>query len=146
MKSATRDFRKFIIFWALIFYWFWVDFGSILDAFFDDFSMILALLFRDLFLMIFSSFTNRFLNRANHEIIKKPLVFIGFSALGTFRTRSIVRRISIRKSHNFGIICSWISRLFRHRFSHWLFHWFWSPKKRSPGHRVVPGWLKKGWS
>ena len=48
---------------------FLMDLGSILDAFFDDFAMIVALPFRDLLLMNSSSFPNRFLNRANHEII-----------------------------------------------------------------------------
>jgi len=80
-----------------------MDFGYILDVFFDDFSMILASVFRDLFQMIFSSFTKRFLNRANHKIIKKPLVFIGFPALGGFRTRSFFRRFSIQNSPHFRI-------------------------------------------
>ena len=51
-----------------------MDFGSILDQFFDDFSMLLASLFRDHFLMIFLFFPNRFLNRANPKIIDFSLV------------------------------------------------------------------------
>ena len=99
-------------------------FASILDDFFDDFPMFFASLFRHLFFMFFWSFPNRFLNRANHEIIKKPLVFIGLFALGTFRTQPIFRRISIQKTLNFRIVFSWNSWLFRHRFSHRFFHRF----------------------
>ena len=98
--------------------------ASILDDFFDDFPMFFASLFRHLFFMFFWSFPNRFLNRANHEIIKKPLVFIGLFALGTFRTQPIFRRISIQKTSNFRIVFSWNSWLFRHRFSHRFFHRF----------------------
>ena len=99
-------------------------FASILDDFFNDFRMCFASPFRYLFFMYFWSFPNRFLNRANHEIIKNPLVFIGLFALGTFRTQPIFRRISIQKTSNFRIVFSWNSWLFRHRFSHRFFHRF----------------------
>ena len=110
MKRFPPEPSKILFFLALIFHWFLVDFGSILDAFFDDFSMILALLFRDVFLMLFSSFTNRFWNPANHEIIKNPLVFIGYTAFGTFRTQSIFRRFSTHRDEFWGLNVFRISR------------------------------------
>ena len=87
-------------------------FASILDDLFDDFQCFLHHLF-DTFFMFFWSFPNRFLNRANHEIIKNPLVFIGLFALGTFRTQPIFRRISIQKTKNFRIVFSWNSSLLK---------------------------------
>ena len=72
--------------------------GSIFDQFFNDFSLFFASLFRDHFLMIFLLFPNRFLNRANPKISKIHLVFICYSALGTFRKRSIFQRFSIQTS------------------------------------------------
>ena len=99
-------------------------FGSIFDHLFDDFSMFFASLFRDHFLMIFLFFPNRFLNRANPKISKIHWVFICYSALGTFRKRSIFLRFSIPKSTYFCIIFHDFSWLFRHRFSHRFFHRF----------------------
>ena len=59
-------------------------------------------------------FQNYFVNHANHEIIKNPFVFIGYSALGTFRTRSIFQRFPIQNRiifasffHDFS--CFWAS-------------------------------------
>ena len=89
--------------------------GSILDAIFDDFAMIVALPFRDLFLMNCSSFPNRFLNRANHEIIKNTLVYLGYSTVGTFRTRTRVMKIAMQISHNCRIEFSINSIIFRHK-------------------------------
>ena len=89
--------------------------GSILDAFFDDFAMIVALPFRDLFLMNCSSFPNRFLNRANHEIIKNTWVLLGYSTVGTFRTRTSVMKIAMQISHNCRIEFSINLLIFRHK-------------------------------
>ena len=105
-------------------YVFFMVLASILEDLFDDFPMFFASLFRDLFFMFFWSFPNRFLNRANHEIIKQPLVFIGLFALGTFRTLPIFQRISIQKTSKFRMDFSWNSWLFRHRFSHRFVHRF----------------------
>ena len=74
--------------------------------------------------MYFWSFPNRFLNRANHEIIKKSLVFVGLFALATFRTLPIFQRMSIQKTFKFRMDVSWNSWLFQHRFSHRFVHWF----------------------
>ena len=74
--------------------------------------------------MIFLFFPNRFLNRANPKLSKIHWVFICYSALGTFRKRSIFQRFSIPKSTYFCIIFHDFSWLFRHRFSHRFFHRF----------------------
>ena len=132
---TRRESPKSVLFSHRFFHGFLMVFALILDDFFDDFPMFFASLFRHLFFMFFWSFPNRFLNRANHEIIKNPLVFIGLFALGTFRTLPIFQRISIQKTSKFRMDFSWNSWLFRHRFSHRFFHWFfmdfgpkWLPK------------------
>ena len=86
-----------------------------MDAFFDDFAMIVALPFRDLFFMNFSSFPNRFLNRANHEIIKNTSVLLGYSTVGNFRTRTRVMKIAMQISHNCRIEFSINLMIFRHK-------------------------------
>ena len=69
-------------------------FGSILDPFVDDVSCFFHCLFETVFLMFFYSFLGRSLNRANPKNLDLSLVFIGYFALGTFRRRSIFRKIS----------------------------------------------------
>ena len=73
---------------------FFMDFDSILDCFFNDFSCFFHYLFEAVFLMIFYSFLGRSLNCGNPKIIDFSLVLIGYFALGTFRRRSIFRKIS----------------------------------------------------
>ena len=60
--------------------------------------------FSDHLLIIFLLFPNRFLNRANLKIIEISFLLICYSALGTFRKRSIFRRYSIPISTYFCII------------------------------------------
>ena len=69
-------------------------FGSILAPFIDDFSCFFHCLFETVFLMSFYSFLGRSLNWANPKNLDFSLVFIGYFALGTFRRRSIFRKIS----------------------------------------------------
>ena len=143
-----------------------------MDASFDDFAMIVALPFRDLFLMNCSSFPNRFLIRANHEIIKNTLVLLGCSTVGTFRTRTRVMKIAMQISHNCRIEFSTNLTNFRHKFPQRCFLQFvmedcrqngrlcsaWGSKKNDPfhsqvrkanffmyfGHPLDPFWLPSG--
>ena len=105
-KSDTTNYLKFNFFPHRCFDVFFMCFCSLFGHLFDDFSMFFASLFRDHLLMIFLFFPNRFLNRANPKIIEISLVLIGYSALGTFRKRSIFQRFSIPKSTYLLIICS----------------------------------------
>ena len=66
-----------------------MDFGSILSLFFNEFSCFFHCLFEAVFLMNFNSFLDRSLNCVNPKIIDFSLVLIGYSALGTFRRRSL---------------------------------------------------------
>ena len=79
-------------------------FGSILGLFFDDFSCFFHCLFEAVFLMIFYSFLGRSLNWANPKNLDFSLVFIGYFALGTFRRRSIFRKISDKFQTIFALI------------------------------------------
>ena len=69
-------------------------FGFILGLFWDDFSCFFHCLFEAVVLMIFYSFLGRSLNWANPKNLDLSLVSIGYFALGTFRRRSIFRKIS----------------------------------------------------
>ena len=117
--------------------------GSILDAFFDDFAMIVALPFRDLFLMNCSSFPNRFLNRANHEIIKNTLVLLGYSTVGTFRTRTSVMKIAMQISHNCRIEFSMTLRIFQDKFPQHCFLQFVTEDCHQNGRLCNAGGSKK---
>ena len=127
VSLGAPDFSSFFSFFFFridlltFFSWFW---HQLWMTFFDDFPMFFASHVWDVFVMFFWSFPNRFLNRANHEIIKNPLVLIGLFALGTFRTLPIFQRISIQKTSNFRMDFSWNSWPFRHRFSHRFVHRF----------------------
>ena len=85
---------------------------SIWGLIFNDSSCFRSLPFRGCFFMIFYSFPDRALNCVNPEIIEIPLVLICYFALGTFRTRSIFRQISISCRVHFRIVFSSIFMIF----------------------------------
>ena len=58
------------------------------------FHVFVHCLFEAVFLMVLYSFLGRSLNWANPKNLDFSLVSIGYFALGTFRRRSIVRKIS----------------------------------------------------
>ena len=89
-------------------------FGSILVPFFDDFSCFVHCLFEAVFLMFFYSFLGRSLNWANPKNLDFSLVFIGYFALGTFRRRSIFRKMSDKFQTIFASNFHQFSRLFQH--------------------------------
>ena len=79
-------------------------FGLILGQFVDEFSCFFHCLFEAVFLMILYSFLGRSLNWANPKNLDFSLVFIGYFALGTFRRRSIFRKISDKFQTSFASI------------------------------------------
>ena len=78
-------------------------FGSIGDLFFNDLSCFVHCLFEAVFLMIVSSFLGRSLNWANPKNLDFSLVFICYFALGSFRRRSIFRKMSDKFREHFCI-------------------------------------------
>ena len=78
--------------------------------------------FRYMWFVLFLSFPNRILNRAKHDIVNNPSIFICYSALSTFRIPSLVRRTPIQTSYNLGIVFHDFHDFFginvRHRFVH----------------------------
>ena len=117
---------------------FGIHFGCLFRRFCND----CGIAFSKFVLMNCSSFPNRFLNRANHEIIKNTLALLGYSTVGTFRTRTSVMKIAMQISHSCRIEFSTNLTIFRHKFPQRCFLQFVMEDCRQNG-RLCSAWGSK---